>query len=48
LRPEFLDRSRVPNTDRRVEHRLAQLAPAPALLLTAKLIGWRYRHTPGR
>jgi transposase len=31
------------NTDRRVHHRLAQLALAIALLLTAKLIDWRDR-----
>lgn len=31
------------NTDRRTEHRLAQLALAVALLITAKLIDWRDR-----
>lgn len=31
------------NTDRRIAHRLAQLALAVALLLTAKLIDWRNR-----
>jgi transposase len=36
------------NTDRRIEHRLAQLALTVALLLTAKLIDWRNRHTPTR
>ena len=36
------------NTDRRTEHRLAQLALAVAVLLTAKLIDWRNRHTPTR
>jgi len=34
------------NTDRFVIHRLAQLALAVALLLTAKLIDWRDRWTP--
>ncbi len=34
------------NTDRFVIHRLAQLALAIALLLTAKLIDWRNRWTP--
>lgn len=34
------------NTDRRSPHRLAQLALAVALLLTAKLIDWRNRWTP--
>lgn len=34
------------NTDRRVPHRLAQLALAVALLLTAKLIDWRDRWSP--
>jgi transposase len=34
------------NTDRRVIHRLAQLALAVVLLLTAKLIDWRNRWTP--
>jgi transposase len=34
------------NTDRRVAHRLAQLALAIALLLTAKLIEWRNRWSP--
>jgi transposase len=35
------------NTDRKSPHRLAQLALAVALLLTAKLIDWRNRWTPG-
>lgn len=34
------------NTDRRTTHRLAQLALAIALLLTAKLIDWRNRWNP--
>lgn len=34
------------NTDRRVEHRLAQLALAVVFLLTAKLIDWRDRWSP--
>jgi transposase len=34
------------NTDRCTRHRLAQLALAVALLLTAKLIDWRNRWTP--
>jgi transposase len=34
------------NTDRKSVHRLAQLALAVALLLTAKLIDWRNRWTP--
>jgi transposase len=34
------------NTDRRSAHRLAQLALAIALLLTAKLIDWRNRWSP--
>ena len=34
------------NTDRRPQHRLAQLALAVALLLTAKLIDWRNRWSP--
>jgi hypothetical protein len=34
------------NTDRSVTHRLAQLALAVVLLLTAKLIDWRNRWTP--
>jgi transposase len=34
------------NTDRRTRHRLAQLALAVALLLTAKLIDWRNRWSP--
>ena len=34
------------NTDRRTRHRLAQLALAIALLLTAKLIYWRNRWSP--
>jgi transposase len=35
------------NTDRRCSHRLAQLALAVAILLTAKLIDWRNRWSPG-
>lgn len=35
------------NTDRKVVHRLAQLALAVAFLLTAKLIDWRNRWCPG-
>jgi len=34
------------NTDRKTIHRLAQLALAVALLLTAKLIDWRNRWSP--
>jgi hypothetical protein len=34
------------NTDRRIGHRLAQLALAVALLITAKLIDWRDRWSP--
>lgn len=34
------------NTDRRIHHRLAQLALAIALLITAKLIDWRNRWNP--
>lgn len=34
------------NTDRRIVHRLAQLALAVTLLLTAKLIDWRDRWSP--
>jgi hypothetical protein len=34
------------NTDRRIGHRLAQLALAIALLLAAKLIDWRTRWSP--
>jgi len=34
------------NTDRKTEHRLAQLALAVAFLLTAKLIDWRNRWSP--
>jgi hypothetical protein len=34
------------NTDRRIIHRLAQLALAIALLITAKLIDWRARWSP--
>ncbi len=34
------------NTDRRVLHRLAQLALAVVLLITAKLIDWRARWSP--
>jgi transposase len=36
------------NTDRCIEHRLAQLALAIALLLTAKLIDWREAWSPTR
>jgi transposase len=35
------------NTDRKVSHRLAQFALAVAFLLTAKLIDWRNRWSPG-
>ena len=34
------------NTDRRPHHRLAQLALAITLLITAKLIDWRNKYTP--
>ena len=34
------------NTDRKINHRLAQLALAVTLLLTAKLIDWRNRWSP--
>jgi hypothetical protein len=34
------------NTDRRTHHRVAQLALAVTLLLTAKLIDWRDRWSP--
>jgi transposase len=34
------------NTDRKTSHRLAQLALAIAVILTAKLIDWRNRWTP--
>jgi len=34
------------NTDRKVRHRLAQLALAAVLLITAKLIDWRNRWSP--
>ena len=34
------------NTDRRVRHRLAQLALAVSLLLSAKLVDWRNRWSP--
>jgi transposase len=34
------------NTDRKITHRLAQLALAVTLLLTAKLIDWRNRWSP--
>jgi len=34
------------NTDRKPVHRLAQLAFAVALLLTAKLIDWQNRWSP--
>jgi len=35
------------NTDRKVRHRLAQFALAVVFLLTAKLIDWRNRWSPG-
>lgn len=35
------------NTDRQTKHRLAQFALAVAFLLTAKLIDWRNRWSPG-
>jgi hypothetical protein len=35
------------NTDRKNSHRLAQLALAVVFLLTAKLIDWRNRWSPG-
>jgi transposase len=35
------------NTDRKIVHRLAQFALAVAFLLTAKLIDWRNRWSPG-
>ena len=35
------------NTDRKLVHRLAQFALAVAFLLTAKLIDWRNRWSPG-
>jgi hypothetical protein len=35
------------NTDRKPVHRLAQFALAVAFLLTAKLIDWRNRWSPG-
>ncbi|MCU1495961.1 MAG: hypothetical protein JWO62_3725, partial [Acidimicrobiaceae bacterium] len=34
------------NTDRKIAHRLAQLALAVVFLLTAKLIDWRNRWSP--
>ena len=34
------------NTDRHPQHRLAQLALAIVLLITAKLIDWRNRWNP--
>jgi transposase len=34
------------NTDRRIAHRLAQLALAVVLLITAKLIDWKHRWSP--
>ena len=34
------------NTDRRIHHRLAQLALAIVFLITAKLIDWRNRWSP--
>ena len=34
------------NTDRRTQHRHAQLCLASALLITAKLIDWRDRWSP--
>lgn len=36
------------NTDRRSEHRDAQLALAITLILTVKLIDWRHRYSPIR
>ena len=35
------------NTDRKLRHRLAQFALAVVFLLTAKLIDWRNRWSPG-
>ncbi len=35
------------NTDRKISHRLAQFALAVTFLLTAKLIDWRNRWSPG-
>lgn len=35
------------NTDRKLVHRLAQFALAVAFLLTANLIDWRNRWSPG-
>jgi transposase len=35
------------NTDRKTKHRLAQFALAVTFLLTAKLIDWRNRWSPG-
>jgi transposase len=35
------------NTDRKIKHRLAQFALAVTFLLTAKLIDWRNRWSPG-
>jgi hypothetical protein len=34
------------NTDRKISHRLSQLALAIAVILTAKLIDWRNRWSP--
>jgi hypothetical protein len=34
------------NTDRKVAHRLTQLALAITLIITVKLIDWRYRWSP--
>lgn len=34
------------NTDRKTEHRLAQLALAITMLIAAKLVDWRNKHTP--
>jgi hypothetical protein len=34
------------NTDRKIDHRLAQMALAIILLITAKLIDWRNRWSP--
>ena len=35
------------NTDRKTRHRLAQLALAVVFIITAKLIDWRNRWSPG-
>ena len=34
------------NTDRRIQHRLAQLCLAIVLIITVKLINWRNRWNP--